>query len=70
MAKIQTGISLPEEIMGELDRVAAQWFSNRSDTIVRIFLEWKQLRQAQLPLAALLPEDEQSQKELTPEAAL
>lgn len=57
MAKVQTGISLPEEIINEIDRVAAGWFSNRSDAIVRIYQEWKQLRQNQLPLvAALMPE--------------
>lgn len=41
MAVKKVGIALPEEILDEIDRLAEDNFSNRSHTIVRIWLEWK-----------------------------
>ena len=34
-------VSMPAEILSEIDRVTAHWFTNRSQAIVRIFQEWK-----------------------------
>lgn len=44
MALKSTGISIPEEVLNELDVVAKSWFTDRSKAIVRIFIEWKQLQ--------------------------
>lgn len=44
------GVSIPDEIVTEIDQVADSWFTDRSKAIVRIYLEWKQLQKlAQFP---------------------
>lgn len=48
MAAIKkVGIALPEEVLNEIDELAEKNFSNRSHTIVRIWLEWKALKTGQ-----------------------
>lgn len=44
-----TGVSIPDEVLSEIDEVAKGWFTNRSKALVRIYLEWKQLQVAQFP---------------------
>lgn len=45
-----TGITMPDEVLNEIDQVADAWFTTRSKAIVRIYLEWKQLQSlAQFP---------------------
>lgn len=44
-----TGVSIPDEVLNEIDEVAKGWFTNRSKALVRIYLEWKQLKSAQFP---------------------
>lgn len=39
-----TGVSIPDEVLSEIDEVAKGWFTNRSKALVRIYLEWKQLQ--------------------------
>jgi Arc/MetJ-type ribon-helix-helix transcriptional regulator len=46
VAKI--AISLPENILDEIDRQAETWYANRSHAIVRIFQEWKAAHQPHL----------------------
>jgi len=46
MAKIRATVSLEEDISNEIDNQAAAWYSDRSNTITRIYLEWKELRAA------------------------
>lgn len=48
------GISIPDDLSVELDRIAARWRSNRSQAIVRIFLEWQEAQLNQLPLAGVM----------------
>jgi len=51
MAKIKTGVSFEEVILGEIDQIAAgTWFCDRSQAITRIYLEWKQLQTKQLSM--------------------
>ena len=38
------GVSIPDDLAAEIDAHAETWRSNRSQTFVRIFLEWKELR--------------------------
>lgn len=54
------GVSIPDELAAEIDATATEWYSNRSQAITRIFLEWKQLRtrQGALPLTAADPTEE------------
>lgn len=54
------GVSIPDELAAEIDAKAAEWYSNRSQAITRIFLEWKQLRTRQgvLPLVVEDPTEE------------
>lgn len=40
----KVAISLPVEILKEIDELAKKNFANRSHTIVRVFQEWKLLR--------------------------
>lgn len=47
MAKVRTTVSLDEEIINGIDEQAGEWYSDRSNTIKRVFLEWKQLRTEQ-----------------------
>lgn len=61
MARAYTGISVPAEVLNEIDKVADDWFTGRSKAIVRIFIEWKELRK----LATQLPQDTQSKTETT-----
>ena len=35
------GVSIPSDLADELDEITAKWYTNRSQAIVRIFLEWK-----------------------------
>ena len=46
------GVSMPDVLAEELDSIAEKWFSNRSNAITRIFLEWQQFQVEQLPLTA------------------
>lgn len=46
------GVSFPDDLLEEVDLFANKWRSNRSQAIVRIYLEWKQSQFTQLPLAA------------------
>lgn len=46
MAKIRSTVSFDENIVSEIDLIAEKWYSDRSNTIKRIFLEWKELRAA------------------------
>lgn len=47
MAQVKVGIALPEEVLSEIDALAEKNFSNRSHTIVRVWLEWKALKAGQ-----------------------
>lgn len=49
------GVSIPDDLAEQLDQVATQWRSNRSQAIVRIFLEWQNAQANLLPLAAIMP---------------
>jgi metal-responsive CopG/Arc/MetJ family transcriptional regulator len=40
----KVGIALPEDVLKEIDELADKNYSNRSHTIVRIWLEWKTLK--------------------------
>lgn len=44
MATAKIAISMPDEVLEEIDQVADEWFTSRSQAIVRIYLEWKRLR--------------------------
>jgi hypothetical protein len=44
------GVSIPDELSAEIDRLAAEWHCNRSMAFTRIYLEWKQQQPA--PAAA------------------
>lgn len=57
MGKFRTGVSFPESIANEIDEYAAKWFIDRSAAITKIYLEWKQLRAKQLPLAVETPNE-------------
>lgn len=57
MRKFRTGVSFPESIANEIDEYAAKWFIDRSAAITKIYLEWKQLRAKQLPLAVETPNE-------------
>lgn len=57
MRKFRTGVSFPESIANEIDEYAAKWFIDRSAAITKIYLEWKQLRAKQLPLAVETPDE-------------
>lgn len=57
MRKFRTGVSFPESIANEIDEYAARWFIDRSAAITKIYLEWKQLRAKQLPLAVETPNE-------------
>lgn len=57
MGKFRTGVSFPESIANEIDEYAAKWFIDRSAAITKIYLEWKQLRAKQLPLAVETPDE-------------
>lgn len=46
MAKVRTTISFDEEIVSQIDTQAQEWYSDRSSTLQRIFLEWKEARSA------------------------
>ena len=39
----KVGIALPEDVLKEIDELAGKNYSNRSHTIVRIWMEWKAL---------------------------
>lgn len=42
-----TGISMPTEILNEIDVVADGWYTSRSKALVRIYQEWKRARETQ-----------------------
>ncbi len=42
-------ITLPEPVKISVDRIAKEWFSSRSATLTRIYLEWVELRTWELP---------------------
>lgn len=41
--RIQVSITLPAELLERIDRLSQEWFSDRSNTIKRIYLEWEKL---------------------------
>lgn len=42
--RVRFGVSLPESIRDEMDSQGKRWKVNRSQTILRIWLEWKAAR--------------------------
>lgn len=54
-------ISLPSSLLKEIDQKAASWFTSRSGAIARIYLEWRQANQPQVPAAIESPIAEVSQ---------
>jgi hypothetical protein len=44
------GVSIPDDLAEKIDAQADTWRSNRSQAIVRIFLEWEQVRIRQMRL--------------------
>ena len=57
MTKTRTGISLPTKTIKELDRLAEEWFTNRSSAIFPIIQECQQLTQQPAPEAQKQMED-------------
>lgn len=49
MAAEKVSVSFQEEILREIDKVANNWVASRSQTLTRIFLEWKQHQQQTRP---------------------
>lgn len=58
--RVQVSITLPAELLERIDRLSQEWFSDRSNTIKRIYLEWEKLNPPSLtPVES--PEMEQVQ---------
>lgn len=47
--KFKFGVSMPPEIVAQIDEQVRQWHTNRSQALVRIWQEWKQLQVRPLP---------------------
>lgn len=43
---VRFGVSVPASIRDEIDGQAKRWKANRSRTIIRVWLEWKEARSA------------------------
>lgn len=52
MAQITRSISLPEEIMDAIDKVAEGWYTDRSKAIIRIFVEWRECQENKVTLVS------------------
>ena len=52
MTIITRSVTMPEELMTEIDEVARQMYTNRSQLLIRVWQEWRQFRiQDQRPLS-------------------
>jgi len=47
--QVSTGIRIPEPIINKIDDAAKQWYTSRSQAIVRIVQEWDQSKVRNLP---------------------
>ena len=47
MAAIKISISVPDELLVEIDNIAESWWTTRSGAFVRIYQEWKRARETQ-----------------------
>lgn len=48
--KSKFGVSMPPEIVAQIDAQVRQWHTNRSQALVRVWQEWKQLQVRPCPL--------------------
>lgn len=48
MAVKKVGITLPEEVLTDIDELSEKNFSSRSHTIARVWIEWKAFKAQQV----------------------